>query len=139
MASFLETMMSEQKAWNRLARRDIRGRVAAASLHLFEAAGELAPMAGSLQRAGYRLRFARTALSFQNSIAIGAAYRMGLFEILDKPRKVSEIAILCDIAEPATRVLLDAVMEAGLARPVHSSSPAGPPARSRAPTEPYFG
>ncbi len=91
-----------------------RGRLAAASLHSFEALQNLVPLPEKLRNSVQGVRFARAAMGYQISAAIGAAYKMELFGFLAKPRDLAEIAVHCKSTPQAAQVLIDAVVEAGL-------------------------
>ena len=92
----------------------VRSRFASASLHLFEAAGELVPLPKSLREQQQALQFVRTLQGYQGAAAIGAASELGLFPYLSQSRSLQDISAELGMTEPAARVLLDALASAGI-------------------------
>ncbi|MEW6777631.1 MAG: hypothetical protein AB1405_15140, partial [Bdellovibrionota bacterium] len=92
----------------------LRNRLAAASLHLVEAAGEVFPFSKAIRDQQDTLNFARAVQGYQLSMAIGAAHELGVFGFLSEPRLSSEVALHCKMSEPAARVLLNALEACGL-------------------------
>ena len=92
----------------------VKSRFASASLHLFEAAGELMPLPRSVRQQQQALRFVRTLQGYQGAAAIGAASKLGLFEYLSEPRTLKQISDEFGLAEPSAQVLLDALASAGM-------------------------
>jgi len=93
----------------------LRSRLASASLHLFEAAGEVIPLPKRTRAQQEALRFARALQGYQLSMAIGAAAEMDLFRHLAEPRTLAEIAAYGRMPAASAQVLLDALVAAGLA------------------------
>ncbi len=90
----------------------IRSRVGRASLHLVEAAGELLPWNDTVQA----VKLSKAMTGYQLTMALGAAFELGVVDYLKTKHTVAEIAAFAKMTEPAAQVLLNALEEAGVAR-----------------------
>lgn len=87
----------------------LKSRLGRASLHLVEAAGELTPWNDTVQA----MKLSRAMTGYQLTMALGAAYELGIIGYLKSQRTPAEVASFAGMTEPAAEVLLNALEEAG--------------------------